>query len=82
MVIVKIDERGRMTIPKKLRIRSTKAIVIAAGNFLITIPLPIKLDEYAGSWLPSKRERKELKVLAEKAAAEDAVKRARRRRQI
>jgi bifunctional DNA-binding transcriptional regulator/antitoxin component of YhaV-PrlF toxin-antitoxin module len=82
MVIVKIDERGRMTIPKKLRIRSTKAIVIPAGNFLITIPLPIKLDEYAGSWLPSKRERKELKVLAEKAAAEDAVKRARRRRQI
>jgi len=71
-----------MTIPKKLRIRNTKAIVISAGNFLITIPLPMKLDEYAGSWLPSKRERKELKVLAEKAAAEDAIKRAKRGKQI
>jgi len=71
-----------MTIPKKLRIRNTKAIVISAGNFLITIPLPMKLDEYAGSWLPSKRERKELKVLAEKAATEDAIKRANRRKQI
>ena len=80
--MVKIDERGRMTIPKQLRVRSTKAIVISAGTFLITIPLPMKLYEYAGSWLPSRRERKELKMLAEKSAAEDAIKRARRRRQI
>lgn len=77
--MVKIDERGRMTIPKQLRVRSTKAIVISAGTFLITIPLPTKLYEYVSSWLPSKRGRKELKILAEKSAAEDAIKRARRR---
>ncbi|MBS7659006.1 MAG: VapB-type antitoxin [Candidatus Bathyarchaeia archaeon] len=82
MAIVKIDERGRMSIPKKMGIKSTKAIIIPAGSFFVTIPLPIIPYQYAGSWLTSKRERAELKELAEKLALEEAVKRARRRKQI
>jgi c-di-GMP-binding flagellar brake protein YcgR len=82
MVIVRIDERRRMTIPKELGIKGDKAIVISAGAFFITIPLSAKPYEYASSWLQSKRERKELKALAEKSAFEDAIKRARRRKQI
>jgi len=40
MVIVNIDERGRMTIPKEMGVRKTRAIVMPAGSFIVTIPLP------------------------------------------
>ncbi|MEM2208990.1 MAG: VapB-type antitoxin [Nitrososphaerota archaeon] len=82
MAIVKIDERRRITIPKEIGVKGEKAVIIPAGTFFITIPLPIKPHEYASSWLSSKHERKELKELAEKLASEDAIKRARRRKQI
>jgi hypothetical protein len=39
MSVIEIDERGRMTIPKKIGAKKTRAIVIAAGSFFITIPL-------------------------------------------
>lgn len=82
MAIVKVDGRGRMTIPKEIGVRNARAVVIPAGTFFIAIPLPAKPHEYAGSWLPSKRSARELKALAEKSALEDAVKRARRRKQL
>ncbi|MGC8998529.1 MAG: hypothetical protein ACP5JW_03920 [Candidatus Bathyarchaeia archaeon] len=82
MAMVTVDDRGRMTIPKEFGIKKTRAIVIPAGSFFITIPLPTKPHEHARSWLPSKRQRKELKILAEKSAMESAVKRAERRKQI
>jgi hypothetical protein len=44
--------------------------------------LPTKPHEKAGSWLPSNVERKELKAVAEKSAYENAVNRAKRRKQI
>jgi len=80
--IVKVDERGRMTIPKELGIRETKAIIIPAGSFFVAIPLPKKPHENAKDWLPTSKSRKELKILAEKAAREEAVKRAKRRKQL
>jgi bifunctional DNA-binding transcriptional regulator/antitoxin component of YhaV-PrlF toxin-antitoxin module len=80
--VVTIDERGRLTIPKELGVRGTKAIIIPAGSFFVTIPLSTKPHERAGSWLPSNVERKELKVIAEKSAYENAVNRAKRRKQI
>jgi bifunctional DNA-binding transcriptional regulator/antitoxin component of YhaV-PrlF toxin-antitoxin module len=82
MAVVTVDERGRLTIPKELGVRGTKAIIIPAGSFFVTIPLPTKPHEKAGSWLPSNVERKELKVIAEKSAYENAVNRAKRRKQI
>lgn len=82
MGVVTVDERGRMTIPKELGIKKTRAIIIPAGSFFVTIPLPTKPLEHASSWLPSKRERKELKALAEKSALNDSVERAKRRTQI
>ncbi|MGB9778972.1 MAG: hypothetical protein ACPLW8_06155 [Candidatus Bathyarchaeales archaeon] len=45
-----------------------RAIIIPAESFFITIPLPTKPQEHARSWLPSKRQRKELKALAEKVS--------------
>jgi bifunctional DNA-binding transcriptional regulator/antitoxin component of YhaV-PrlF toxin-antitoxin module len=82
MSVVTVDERGRLTIPKELGVRGTKVIIIPAGSFFVTIPLPTKPYEKAGSWLPSNAERKELKAMAEKSAYENAIKRAKRRKQI
>jgi bifunctional DNA-binding transcriptional regulator/antitoxin component of YhaV-PrlF toxin-antitoxin module len=82
MSVVEIDERGRMTIPKKIGIKKSRAIVIPAGSFFITIPLSKAPEKEAEKWLPTDKERKELKVEAEKLAKEDAVNRAKRRHQL
>lgn len=81
MSMVEIDERGRMTIPKKLGLRKSRALIIPAGSFFVTIPLPATPKREAENWLPTNKERKELKTQAEKLAREDAVKREKRRRQ-
>ncbi|MCS7097824.1 MAG: hypothetical protein NZ922_02470 [Candidatus Methanomethyliaceae archaeon] len=82
MAIVKVDERGRMTIPKEFGIKETKVIVIPAGSFFVTIPLPKVPHEEAKGWLTTEKSEKELKAIAEKMAGEDAIKRARRRKQL
>jgi len=82
MSIVKVDERGRMTLPREFGVRETKTIIIPAGSFFVVIPLPKTPHEKAKGWLTTKKERKELKILAEKTAKEDALKRAKRRKQL
>lgn len=82
MSIVEVDERGRMTLPKKLGIKKSRVLVIPAGTFFVTIPLPKIPQREAEKWLDTKKERKELKQLAEKAAMADAVARAKRRKQL
>lgn len=82
MSVVEIDERGRMTVPKKLALRKSRAIIIPAGSFFVTIPLPQAPQKESEKWLPTNKDHKELKVFAEKAAREDAVNRAKRRRQL
>jgi len=82
MAIVRVDERGRMTIPREMGIRGTKAVVIPAGNFFVTIPLPKAPREEAEGWLTTGKERRQLKKLAESTARRDAVKRAKRRGQL
>lgn len=82
MAIVKVDARGRMTVPKELGIRETRAIIIPAGSFFVAIPLPKTPQKEAEKWLTTKKKRRELKAVAEKAAEQDAVKRAKRRKQL
>ena len=82
MSVVEIDERGRMTIPKKIGLKKSRAIVIPAGSFFVTIPLPKSPQKEAENWLPTNKERKQLKTDAEKLAREDAVNRAKRRHQL
>lgn len=82
MSVVEIDERGRMTIPKKMGIKKARAIVVPAGSFFITIPLPQNPQKEAQGWLDTGKEKKELKAEAEKLAQEDAVNRAKRRHQL
>jgi bifunctional DNA-binding transcriptional regulator/antitoxin component of YhaV-PrlF toxin-antitoxin module len=80
--VVEIDERGRMTFPKKMGVRKSRALIIPAGSFFVTIPLPKTPQKEAEKWLPTSKERKKLKIQAEKLAGEDAVKRAKRRRKL
>ncbi len=82
MSVIEIDENGMMTIPVQLGIRNTQALVISAGSFFVTIPLPKEMEKGAEGWLATAKSRKELKVEAEKLAQEDAVNRAKRRRQL
>ena len=79
MSVVEIDERGRMTIPKKIGLKKTRAIVIPAGSFFITIPLLRTPQKDAENWLAISKERKELKDEAEKLARKDALNREKRR---
>lgn len=82
MAVVTVDERGRLTIPSELQVRDTKATLIPAGPFIIIIPLPTHPVEPSRSWFRTKHSREELKALAEKRARKDAVKRAKRRKQL
>jgi hypothetical protein len=82
MAVVPVDNRGRLTLPKDVVARGSRAVVIPAGSFVVVIPLPEEPVKHAGSWLPSMKSRKDLKKMAEEQARKDAAKRARRRRQI
>lgn len=82
MSVVKIDGKGRMTIPKALSLREIRAIVIPAGSFFMVVLIPKKPLEVARQWLSSDVERRELKDLAETAMMEDALKRAERRSHV
>ncbi len=82
MPVVEIDERGSMTLPRELGLRKSRALIIPAGSFFVTIPLPKTPQKEGGRWLPTSKERRELKVQAEKLAGADAVERAKRRRQF
>ncbi len=82
MSVVEIDERGRMTIPRKIGVKQSRAIVIAAGTFFITIPLTKTPEKQAENWLATSKPHTELKAEAEKLAKEDAVSRAKRRHQL
>ncbi|MBO3804330.1 MAG: VapB-type antitoxin [Candidatus Brockarchaeota archaeon] len=80
--MVKIDERGRMTLPRPMRRGGGgRAIIISAGTFHVLIPVDKKPAEAAGGWLKSEKETSHLKKLAESRAREDAVSRAKRKSQ-
>jgi bifunctional DNA-binding transcriptional regulator/antitoxin component of YhaV-PrlF toxin-antitoxin module len=80
--VVEIDDRGRMTIPKEIGLRGSRAAIIPAGSFLVVIPIVGDPYQVAGGWLDADRDSRALKEEAEKEAAGDASERARRRRQL
>jgi bifunctional DNA-binding transcriptional regulator/antitoxin component of YhaV-PrlF toxin-antitoxin module len=77
--VVSVDDRGRLTIPKEMGIRGKRAIVIPAGSFFITIPLPDDPLEASKDWLETDKTIIELEESAESHAMEDAASRHRRR---
>lgn len=67
---------------KQIGLKKSRAIVIPAGSFFITIPLPKVPEKEAEKWLTTNKERKQLKQEAETLATDDAIKRAKRRNQL
>lgn len=82
MSVVVVDDRGRLTLPKKLGVRKTRAVIIPAGSFIVIVPLPPKPSKSAKDWLKTEKSRGELKKEEEAAARRDAAERARRRKQL
>lgn len=82
MVIVTVDDRGRLTIPKEIGLRGSRVVIIPAGSFFVTIPLPGTPLETAGDWLDTEMDTKAMKTVGEKEASKDAVERAERRKQV
>jgi hypothetical protein len=76
MSVVEIDKKARMTRPKNIGLKKCRALVISEGAFFITIPFSKTPEKDASNWLSANKERKELKVEAEKLAQEDAINRA------
>ena len=80
--VVEIDERGCMAIPGEFGLRKSRALIIPAGSFFITVPLPKIPQKKTEKWLSTHKARRDLKAQAEKLATADAVKRAKRRNQF
>ena len=40
MSVVEIDERGRVTIPKEIRVAADKALIIPMGETYMVVPIP------------------------------------------
>ncbi|MCX8193641.1 MAG: hypothetical protein N3G77_07530 [Nitrososphaeria archaeon] len=53
-----------------------------AGSFAVLTPVPEPSEKTSFNWMPSKKERRELRLLAERLAHKDAVARTKRRRQL
>ena len=72
--MVEIDQRGRVTIPKEMRVAADKALVIPMGGTYMVVPIPkspLEFDiEEAGV---------SAKARAERALSEEVRARARRR---
>ncbi len=75
MSIVSVDDRGRMTIPKEMGLRDTRAVIIHAGSFIVAIPLPKEPLKVAGGWLGTDKTTRELRAGADKTAQKEASKR-------
>lgn len=75
MSIVSVDDRGRMTIPKEMGLRDTRAVIIQAGSYIIAIPLPKDPRKAAEGWLDTDKTTRELKNEAENLAQEESSKR-------
>ena len=76
--VVKVDDRGRIKLPKKLA-NAGSVIIIDAETFFIGIPVPKDPLAATGGIIKTDLSVKELKELAEKEAEKDALERAKRR---
>lgn len=79
--VVKVDDRGRIKLSKKLA-EASSVIIIDVGTFFIGIPVPKDPLATTSSVIKSNLSVKELKELAEKEAEKDALERYRRRQEL
>ncbi|BFI74554.1 VapB-type antitoxin [Sulfurisphaera ohwakuensis] len=70
--VVKVDNRGRIKLPKNLA-NADSVIIIDAGTFFIGIPIPKDPLAETSDIIETKLSIKELKEIAEKEAENDAL---------
>lgn len=78
--VVKVDDRGRIKLPRGVASPGDRVLVIPAGRRIILIKIPPSPVEASSSWLKTELERGELRRLAESAALEEVEERLRRRK--
>jgi hypothetical protein len=82
MAVAKVDDRGRIKLPREMVSPGEAVIIIDADSYFLGIPVPSDPLLSSGSWLKDARDVKELKRALEEEAGEDARNRARRRKQL
>ena len=70
-VVVSIDDRGRIKLPKDLVVGRRRMLVVPAGRRIVLIPIPPAPTKAAEGWMPLKGKRSEAKRLAEEEALEE-----------
>jgi hypothetical protein len=82
MAVTKVDDRGRIKLPREMASPGESVIIIDANSYFLGIPIHSDSPVSSGSWLNEDRDVKELKRVAEDSAGEDARGRAIRRKQL
>jgi len=82
MAISKVDDRGRIKLPREMVSPGESVIIIDANSYFLGIPIPSDPLLSSGSWLADARDFKGMKRAAEVRAGEDATSRAKRRKQL
>jgi len=82
MAVAKVDDRGRIKLPREMVFPGESVIIIDADSYFLGIPIPSDPLLSSGSWLEDAEDVKELKRAAEERAGEDARSRAKRRKQL
>jgi len=82
MAVTKVDDRGRIKLPRDLVSPGESVVIIDANSYFLGIPIPSDPLMSSGSWLKEDLDVKELKRVAEDGAGEDARSRAARRKQL
>ncbi|QXJ32557.1 VapB-type antitoxin [Saccharolobus shibatae] len=70
--VAKVDDRGRIKLPKNLA-NANSVIIIEAGTFFDGIPIPKDSLAETSSIIKTELSVKELKEIAEKEAGRDAL---------
>lgn len=67
MSVVEIEEQARITILKKFGLKKSRAVIIPAGSFFVTMPLKKGAQKEDEKWLFSNIELRELENLVEES---------------
>ena len=72
MAVAKVDDRGRIKLPREMALPGESVIIIDASSYFVGIPIPSDPLLSSGSWLEEARDARELEGAAEERAGEDA----------
>ena len=78
-IVVTVDDRCRVKLPKDMVKPGDKVLVICAGTRIILIPIPPRPIDASGKWIKVKVSRRELKKIIEEEALKEVKEKLERR---